>query len=241
MRGVWERGRFRLWCLWLRLRLRRVGARLQLEAPHGARLMGMPRLRLQRCGEGDGILRLSLGRDVRIGPDLVLEVWAQGSNELELGDAAVTSDWVVVELRSGSIRLADRVQLRSWTLLKSSGRLTVGSRGVISFHTTIHCAERVAVGDRVAIAERCTLVDSDHPHDGGDEYFLDKPVLTTPLEVGENSFIGAGAVVGRGARVGPRSVVAAGAVVRGGEYPGGRLLAGVPATAIRSLQSQAAS
>jgi acetyltransferase-like isoleucine patch superfamily enzyme len=37
------------------------------------------------------------------------------------------------------------------------------------------------------------------------------------------------------ARIGPRAVVAAGSVVRAGEHPGGWLVAGNPAEAIRAL------
>ena len=236
MRRAWERGRFAVWVVWLRIRLRRVGARLDLDAPHGARLMGPPRLRLQSTGVGTGTFTLRVGRDVRIGPDLVLDLSADGTNELALGDGTSIRDWAVIELRSGSISVADRVQLRSWTVLKSSGELSLGTRAVVSYHAAIHCSERVSVADRVVVAERCTLVDSDHPHDGGDRFFYDEPIMSTPIEIGANTFIATGAVIARGARVGASSVVAAGAVVTAGSYRDGWLLAGLPAVEVRSLR-----
>lgn len=239
MRSLWERARFAWWTQWLRLRLARVGARLELEAPHGARLMGHPRLRLHPLGDGDGLFVLKVGRDVRVGPDLILELWANGTNELALGDATVISDWAVIDLRSGSIRLADHVQLRSWTLLKSSGALTLGSRCIVSYHATVHCAARVELGDRVTLAERCTVVDSDHPHDGSDAYFMDAPVETGPVEIGSNTFVATGSVVARGARIGARSLVAAGSVVTAGPHPDGLMLAGAPARPVRSLGAEA--
>jgi acetyltransferase-like isoleucine patch superfamily enzyme len=87
------------------------------------------------------------------------------------------------------------------------------------------------LGHDVGLAERVTVADSDHRSDGGtDRAFLSFPVVSTPVELGANVFIGTNAIVLRGARVGPGAIAAAGALVTGGEHPAGMLLVGAPAT-----------
>jgi len=73
--------RFRLWALALRARLRRAGGRLVLEAPGGTpRFHALPHVEVERLGGAGGTLTLILGRDCKLGRDLVLEVWAGADN-----------------------------------------------------------------------------------------------------------------------------------------------------------------
>ena len=87
-RTVRDRAVFAAWTAWLRLQLRRRGARLILDAPHGARLDGLPHLRVERLGTGDATLTLRLGRGVSLGRATHLDVWAGGTNRLTLDDGA---------------------------------------------------------------------------------------------------------------------------------------------------------
>ena len=47
-----HRARFAAWVILLRARLARHGARLVLHAPHGARLDGLPHVRVDALGDG---------------------------------------------------------------------------------------------------------------------------------------------------------------------------------------------
>src|ERR1700754_2786686 len=148
LRAALQRARFRAWALRTDRLLRRRGGRLVLDAPWGARLDGLPVVRVLPDGAGDGTFTLRIGRDVRFGRGIALEVWAAGTNVLELGDFTQVRDSAHFELHSGRMRLADHVQIREWTLLKSSGELTIGSRGVVSYGAAVHCADRVEMADR---------------------------------------------------------------------------------------------
>ncbi len=188
-----------------------------------------------RGGEGDGVFELVIGRGVYIGADLVLEVWAKGSNRLVLSDRVDIYDHVKLELHSGSIELGRGTTVRDLSLLKSTSELRIGSGVIVSRGVFIQCADRIEVGDRAALGEWVSLIDSDHTPDGSDTYFLDLPIRYDPVVVGSNTLVARGAVVLRGARVGRNSLVAANSVVMRGEYPPSRLLAGAPATE-RSLR-----
>ena len=99
----------------------------------------------------------------------------------------------------------------------------------------MHCERAITVGSHAALAERVTILDSDHGADGSDAWVLAQPLLVDPVEVGDNVLIGANVTLLRGARVGRNAVVAAGAVVVGGEYPAGWLMGGMPAKPLKSL------
>jgi acetyltransferase-like isoleucine patch superfamily enzyme len=228
---------FRIWAARLDFELRRRGGRLDLEADGVPELEGIPSIRALSQGAGDGVLRLRLGEGVRLTRRLELEVWAGGTNVLELGDHCVVGG-CLLQLRSGTIRAADHVQIRDFSVVKSSGELTIGSRSLVSFSSAIHCESRVELDDCVAMADRVTVTDSDHRLGAGDDYFYDRPTLVDPVFIGHNTWVGAGVVITRGSRIGANSAIAANAVVRAGEYPGGSLIGGVPARKIKSLDAR---
>ena len=225
---------FRAWVLLLDFNLRRSGGRLVLEAAGIPDFAKLPRLDVRARGEGDGTFTLRLGKGVWFGPDVSIEVWAQGSNVLGIGDHCLIHG-CSLQIRSGTVALADHVQVRDWAVVKSSGELTVGSRAFISYGDVVHCEERVEIAEQVGLAERVTVIDSDKDLRRGPDWFNDRKRRVEPVSIGRNSFVAAGAVISRGARIGSDSAVAANAVVRAGDYPDGWLLGGIPAEQIRPL------
>lgn len=235
-----QRLRFRLWAVALRARLRRLGVALVLDAPHGARFHALPDVELEPLpagGRRGGTLTIRLGRDVKLGRGLTLDVWTNADSVLEVGDRTTFQTRCRVQLHGGAVRLANDVHVRDFAQLKARGELTVGERTVLSRDVIVHATAAVAIGAHCGIGERTSLIDSDHTVDGTAEPFLDRPLKVEPIEVGRNVSVSANAVLLRGTRVGDNALVAAGAVLAGGEFPGGWLVAGVPAKAIRALQA----
>jgi acetyltransferase-like isoleucine patch superfamily enzyme len=231
-----RRLRFLLWTARLRARLRRQGVALALDAGANLRLAGPPRLDVDPHGAArGGTLTLRIGRDVRVGRDLVLDVRPGADHTVEIGDGAELHDHVRLQCRGGAIRLADHVQLRDFCELKSAGELTLGSRAICGRNATLHCVTSVALGAGVGLAERVTITDSDHAADGSDTWFMAQPVHVDPVVLEDNAFVATNAVVLRGSRLGRNSVVAAGAVVVGLELEAGWLAGGLPARPLRAL------
>jgi acetyltransferase-like isoleucine patch superfamily enzyme len=171
-----------------------------------------------------------------MGRGVSLEVWASGTNLLEIGDCS-TFHGCILQLRSGSIRTADHVQIRDFSVVKSYGDLSLGSRAIVSYQSALHCEQRVEIQDLVGMAERVTVVDSDKLLAGEDDFFNDRPGRVDPVVIGRNTYVGAGVVITRGARIAPNSAIAANAVVTGGDYPRASLLGGVPARVLKPLGS----
>lgn len=236
--AIWRRFRFRLWVIRLRLRLRHAGGRLRLNAPYGAILDGSPRVTALPLGTGDCTLTLSIGRDVRIGRGFTIELWAHADNELTIGDGCLVLDSVRIMLRSGRIVLGRRCNIRDGVWLKSDGDLLVGDDVPIAQYSAIHCSNRIELDDQVGLAERVSILDSDHTVDGSDTYFRDQPLRVGRVHVARNTFIAAGSLVLRDAAIGKNSLVAANSIVRAGAYPDSSIIAGAPATVVRALHPE---
>ena len=231
-----RRLRLAWWTFALRLRLRRHGVRLQVAIAPNLRVAGRPHLDVELVGgRTGGTLTLDVGRDVRVGRDLVLDVQPGADHVVEIGSGTVFQDQVRLQLRGGAIRVGEHGSVRDGCQLKSSGDLSVGRRVILSRGSAIHCVARVTLGDLVGLAERVTVVDSDHGADGTGAWFMERPLLVDPVVIEANVFVGANAVVMRGSVLGANSVVAAGSVVSAGEYPAGFLVGGVPARPMRQL------
>jgi acetyltransferase-like isoleucine patch superfamily enzyme len=224
--------RLRAWALLLRARLRRLGGDLVLHVAAPPRVLGLPHVDIDGC---PGTLTLRIGRDVKIGRDLVIDLADGADGEIVLADGVTVQDGVRLQPWGGSIRVDECAQVRDRCELKSTGDLRLGARCVLSRTATLHCHERIEIGARCAIAERTTIIDSDHGFDGSDTFVLEQPVRSAPVSIGENVFIGTNAVILRGSVVGDRAVIAAGAVLNGGDFPAGHLVAGVPARTLRAL------
>lgn len=235
VRWLWYRARFVAWVERLRFELARKGGRLVVEAPDGLRFDGAPAIKVFPVGDGNGITTLRFGRDVRLGRNTTLELWSRGTNLLEIGDGGRIMNSVRLMLRSGRISLGRRCDLRDGVWLKSDGELVIGDDVPIAQNSSIHCASRIEFADLVGLAERVSVLDSDHTLDGSDTHFRDQPIRISPVRLGRNTFIAAGAVVLRGSEIGPNSVVGANAVVLEGEYPPGSVLAGNPARVVKTL------
>jgi len=224
--------RFRVWLAFTAARLRRLGGRLIADVEQTPRCLGLPRLELDGS---PGTLTLRIGRDVRLGRDLVIDLAGGLDGTVEIGDRVSFQNGVRLQPWGGAIRLSDDAQIRDRCELKSAGELRIGKRTILGRAVTVHCEQQITIGALVGFAERVTVIDSDHGFDGSDTFFMRQPVRSSPVDIGDNVFLATNVVVLRGTTVGANSVAGAGAVLNGGAFPPGHIIAGVPARALRRL------
>ena len=86
----------------------------------------------------------------------------------------------------------------------------------------------LTLGEGVLIGPGATLVTGDHDFSRHDLASIDQDYVGSPIVVGDNVWIGAGATVVGGVTIGDRAVIAAGAVVTR-DVAGGEVVGGVPA------------
>lgn len=227
--------RFAVWQRVVSARLGRLGVVVRWEVAEPPRFWTLPRLEPVVEGGGNGALTVRLGRGVKLGRELVLEVWTGTENALDVGDRTTFEAFCRVQLQGGAVLLASDVHVRDLVLLKAKSVLSVGEGTVLSRGAHVHATVGVTVGAHNAIGERTSLIDSDHTLADDPTPVLARPLRTAPIVLARNVAVSANCVVLRGTNIGENAVVAAGSVVHGGEYPGGWLIGGVPARALREL------
>lgn len=227
--------RFATWRRVVTARLARLGVETRWELDGTPSSWTLPRLEPVIGPPGPGRLTVRLGRDVKLGRELILEVWTGTENVLDVGHRSTFEAFCRVQLQGGTIRLANDVHVRDLVLLKTKSMLEVGEWTVLSRGVHLHATAGIRIGAHGAMGERSSFIDSDHTV-GGSEPVLRRPLKTEPIVLGRNVAVSANCVLLRGTRVGENAVVAAGAVLNGGDYPAGWLIAGLPGVAVRALE-----
>jgi acetyltransferase-like isoleucine patch superfamily enzyme len=114
-----------------------------------------------------------------------------------------------------------------------AGRVTLGSKVVFGGNSTINAYLDVSIGDGTLIAEGVHITDFDHRIDRLDVPIKDQGVVTSPVRIGADVWLGRGVTVLRGVSIGRGSVVGAHAVVTR-DIPPYSVAVGVPARVVRS-------
>lgn len=229
--------RFALWRCYVGARLGRLGVTVRWEIAAPPRFWTLPRLEPVLGAPGPGTLTVRLGRGVKLGRELLLEVLTGTANVLEVGDRSTFEAFCRVQLQGGTVRLAHDVHVRDFVLLKTKSVLTVGEGTVLSRGVHVHATAGVTIGAHNAIGERTSFIDSDHTVSAHDPTpVLQRALKAEPIVLERNVAVSANCVLLRGTRLGENSVVAANAVVNGGAFPAGWLVGGLPARALRALE-----
>lgn len=96
----------------------------------------------------------------------------------------------------------------------------------------------LTIGDRVAISPNVTVICVSAPNNSHLAKFpivKDRYITSSPVVIGDDSWIGTGAILLPGVAIGKGAIIGAGAVVTE-NIPGGGVAAGVPAKVIRDLR-----
>ena len=144
--------------------------------------------------------------------------------------------------RDLGLRLGSNVMVYTWTefTVEPTGQIEVGNDSIL-VGAIFMCAESIRVGQRVIISYNVTVADSDfHPLDP-DARRLDAlantpygdrsqrpPVVTRPVVIEDDVWIGIGAILLKGVRIGQGAHIGAGSVVTK-DVPAGVHVAGNPA------------
>jgi acetyltransferase-like isoleucine patch superfamily enzyme len=144
------------------------------------------------------------------------------------------------------LTLGARVQVYTWTefSVEPDGVIDIGDDCVL-VGAIVMCAERITLGHRVLVSYHVTIADSDfHPRsrearrrdaianapDG--DLSQRPPYESRPITIGDDVWIGIGAIILKGTRIGACARIRAGAVVTH-DVPPGATVAGNPARLVQ--------
>ncbi len=126
------------------------------------------------------------------------------------------------------------ITLTTWTTGEREGSITIGDYVLISPGTSILSSDAVTIGSNTMIAGEVYISDSDW-HDTYDR--TQELGRHRPIVLGENVWIGYGAKICKGVTIGDNSIIGAGAVVLR-DIPANVIAAGNPARPVRDLDPQ---
>lgn len=148
--------------------------------------------------------------------------WISHADQIEIGSSVLMFHglWLAVERPawgSGApaIRIGDHVGVRPYC--------------------TISAAESITIEDGVVISAFTTIIDSDHTFAAGRPNVMHNPLVSTPVRVGEGTWIGERVAVLRGSDIGRCCIIGANSVVRG-TIPDHSIAVGAPARVVGSTK-----
>ena len=127
----------------------------------------------------------------------------------------------------GYAKFADRVCIDRFVDIHSkNGQLSIGQGTFIGQYSVICSQNKISIGSDCLIAEHVTIRDQDHNFGTSKKTNL-AGMRTSPIEIGNNVWIGAKVTVTKGVKIGNNSVVGANSVVTK-DVPPNTIVGGVP-------------
>ncbi len=169
-----------------------------------------------------------VGRNVTFGANVVL----RHPRKIRIGDNVVIDDNVVLDAKgeeNDGLTIGSGVFVGRNTILScKNGDIIIDDNANIGFNCDVFSASRVRVGKNVLLAAYAYLVGGTHRFDRTDIPILFQERSSLGIEVNDNTWVGAHAVIFDGVRVGKDCIIGAGAVVNK-DVPDWKIAVGVPA------------
>lgn len=130
------------------------------------------------------------------------------------------------------VLLGKNVNIEKDVWIKESALLQIGDNTLIGRRTVIGCNEKISIGRDCMLAENVRIQDTDHQFDNINVPIRKQGITTSPIKIGNDVWIGYGAVITKGVEIGDGSVIGANSVVTR-DIPPNSIAAGAPARVIR--------
>jgi len=106
-------------------------------------------------------------------------------------------------------------------------KLVICTGTYVNRFTMIDASERIEVGKNCMIGPHCYITDHDHAHEAG-RPVQEQPLVAKSVQIGNDVWIGAGAIILKGVSIRDGAIIGAGSVVTK-DVPAGTKVVGVPA------------
>ncbi len=118
-----------------------------------------------------------------------------------------------------------------------SPHLEIGDHVYLGLQVHINCANYVKLGSGILVANNVHISDVNHGYKEIDSLPFDQPLQVGKVEIGENTWIGQGAVIVGDVKIGKHCVIGANAVVSG-HFEDFSVIVGVPARTVKRYHFQ---
>ena len=175
------------------------------------------------------LLFKNVGSGVIFGKGIVL----RHSQKITLKDRVAVDDYVLLDANGagaeGITIEEDVIVSRNCVIQGKTGSMVVGKQTIIGCNTIISSTTGISIGNSVLIAGNCYIGGGRYISDRLDIPMMEQGVYSKgPVVIGDDVWLGAGAIVLDGVRIGKGCIVGAGAVVTK-DLPDYAVAVGVPA------------
>ncbi|MDT0320802.1 sugar O-acetyltransferase [Streptomyces millisiae] len=186
---------------------------------------GDPRTNLERMLAGD----LYVADDPEIGRRLRHAMRLAARYQAACVEDPDSARALLVELLGS---LGEGAEVRPPLYVDYGSNITIGARTFVNYNLTALDVARITVGADCQIGPNVQLLTPTHPLEP--EPRRDKLEAARPITIGDNVWLGGGAIVLAGVTIGDNSVIGAGAVVTK-DVPANVVAVGNPARPVREL------
>jgi len=152
---------------------------------------------------------------------------------IKIGSNARVGSGVTISPGEGTIRIGRDAKIEKGAILQTfGGEITIGDKFSLNPYSILYGHGGLSIGDNVRIAARVTVVPFNHNYDDPSVPIKKQGETREGVKIGNDVWIGTGAVVLDGVSIADGCVIGAGAVVTKSTEPLG-IYGGVPARLIR--------
>lgn len=167
-------------------------------------------------------------------------VTIRNPRHLRVGKSVVIDDGVVIEALSRTgVSIGDGTTLEKQVMIRVTGVLrnlgegfTIGSRCSIGAFSYIGASGGISIGDNVLIGQRVSMHSENHVFSDPRRPIRDQGDTRQGIVIGDDCWIGSGAIILDGVTIGSGSVIGAGSLVNE-NIPPGSVAVGVPAKTVK--------
>ncbi len=134
--------------------------------------------------------------------------------------------------RTLKIILNNNTRLKHDIIIQGSGEFVLGENSYISSYSVIGVNEKINIGANVMIANNVSIRDTDHNFSDTQKNIINQGIITSPIVIEDNVWIGHGVVITKGVTIKTGSIIAANAVVTK-NVPANVIVGGVPARILK--------
>jgi acetyltransferase-like isoleucine patch superfamily enzyme len=163
------------------------------------------------------------------------------AGNIRLGRGSYLDEGVYVHACPGGVQIGERTMVMHGAVLHvynfrrlPHAGIRIGSDSLIGEYTVVRGQGGVTIGDRVYTSPMTQIIAVDHVFDDPARPFTEQGITARGIDIEDDVWLGAAAVVTDGVRIGRGAVVAAGAVVTH-DVPPRAVVAGVPARIVREI------
>lgn len=165
------------------------------------------------------------------------------ADHVHLGSGCYLDQGVYLHACPGGIRIGRRTLVMFGAVLHvynfrdiPTAGIDIGADSLIGEYSVIRGQGGVHIGDRVYLSPFVQILAVNHVYDDPNTPFIDQGITAQGITVGDDVWIGGGAILTDGVTIGEGAVIAAGAVVTD-DVPAHVVVGGVPARVLKQIQS----